>query len=291
MNNNYYVSLPNTIQVPPQWTETPKKEDRINSAARSCLESWSDSQLKKTSIALGIGSAVSIIGLGVSLFWVLIPTTVFSCAAFCVCFLGIGVIGSEQKRREINQCQKTCFEIEDELIQLEETSNGLNDFLSKTPKDELFKPDNQKQLLQLLQNFSEESLLKLKGLSERLREHHQHLFGNPRSIGNRSYSDHWISSYFQNGFYYHLKYMNGPVSELQIYMKELRDNETLDKEEVQKDVIAYIDLISDYFKTRKTGMFLAHAPKEFATITEEIEYWRQNIAAFRHSLDDGSLTI
>ncbi len=98
--NDYYLSLPREMNIPQGWEKTPLPQDRVNQIAKSRLAHWSEEQLKSREKLVNVSTIPLIIGLGASLFWVLIPCAVFCGIGLMICLIGGAAIRNERTVRE-----------------------------------------------------------------------------------------------------------------------------------------------------------------------------------------------
>ncbi len=271
--NDYYISLPKEMNIPQGWERTPPPEDRVNQVAKSHLALWSEEQLKSRKKLLNICAIASIIGLGVSYILDSIPSAIFCGAGLIICLIGRAAIQKEERLRETSACQQTCLEIEDWLLQFIKSSEEINALMPQG----ILNLDNVPRLKQIYNELPEN---KVEELFKRMIQHHIKLFGKMREIEGKQISEDWMFIPFQTPF--------GKLHVKQFYVSLKHISEPMDNNE-QLLFFAKHQIYNDFFNNNRVGregeFNKLTGYRQFASIIDEAEYIRKNIAVFRASLE------
>jgi hypothetical protein len=268
--NDYYISLPREMNIPQGWERTPPPEDRVNQVAKSYLAHWSEVQLKSRKKLLIVGAIASLIGLGVSCFLVSIPSAIICGTGLIICLIGGAAIRKEETVREASAYQQTCLEIEDWLLQFTKCCEEINALMPQG----ILNLDNAPRLEQIFKELPEN---KVKEFSERMIQHHVKLFGKMRRVGEGQISHYWMHNPFQSLF--------GRIHVTRFYgLLELLTKHRDDSEQLLFSAKVTYDEFFNNSRIKQEGEFSKLGDRQFASIIDEAEYWRKNIAVFRSSL-------
>ncbi len=195
------------------------------------------------------------------------------------------------------------MEIEDWLEQLNRFCEAINLLISEGQRKALTETDNAQHLQRLLNELPEN---KVKEFSEQIIQHHIKLFGEMRKIGERQYSYNWMDNPFLLTFGTHVTHL---YIRLKTLNKHLADYQNQPNAENRESLILSAKWVYD-FSLHNTACNQANpqaeaidnavdndlregvlgdnrppqGPENFATLMDEAEYWRKNIAVFRSSL-------
>ncbi len=307
--NDFYITLPREMNIPQGWENTPVPADRINQIAQSRLANWSEEQLKSRKKLCKLTAIALFIGVGISLFWVSIPSVILCGAGLMICLIGSATIHLEQTARAKAKLEQTCLEIEDWLAQFKKACENLNG-----EAQHLNAVTFSLKLEEFLGEFPEN---RVKEFGERLKQHHRDLFGEWREVREAKHSDHWISLHFDCGLRWELDVFYAELGEVkrrgQIYQEQVSGMVHNDRN--AEDLMAMAKHVDeDHFKRKEipqnppltwaegvnnetanyllTGKFHdkrnPQCPKHFPNIMEHVDYWRKSIAVFRSSLSSKS---
>lgn len=296
-----FISLPSDVKIEPFWMDTPSSDKRAKEVACSIFTQWPDQRLKSVNYFFTFNKFISIMGLTLSFFWQSIPVMIFCFGSLMVCHLSKKVIRQEQ----IHRCRKACFHLEDWLVLFKNRYENLHSILQQfffddkddQPNSANLKSEDLKKIIQAISKFPDNDLYLFLG---KLEENFQTLFGHWRKIGPNQWSSYWIEHHLKINFYEKILRLYRTIHGFKECVKEYQEitnahNTTnviyrayeFFRKMGKKESEEIIDPISI-----KTDMYLltgnSDAPPQghlhFSKITDEVEYWRQNIALFRSSL-------
>lgn len=277
--NTCFMSLPTGTLFSMDWMATPNlmDQEKVNLIAqRSYFKNWESGQLQNCKRVLNVGVVAALIGGGTSMFLMSIPGVILSGAALIICFIGRNAICREQ----ILRCQQACLKLENWLLQLKEVAEKLKEKLESLvadPKNKgtesILKMDD-KIIKDLLETIKKLPINDLTTHADKLVGHHGTLFGDTRSTVGGSLTDYWIMHHLKNVFGDKLYYFYNRISMLK---------EWIEHNQQELFWITCNDLLDSFLKPDHTKIDV-YKNLPYPGIIEGADYWRQNIALFRHSL-------
>jgi hypothetical protein len=297
-----FISLPQDVLIPPAWLETPQQKDQVDQVAQSFFSEWKNDEVSKASFRLKVGSVTVLASLGVSIFMLSIPGILLCGAGLTICLIGIKAIHREQMARY----RKACLQLEEWLISFKNGCEGLKYVLAPLlhVNNLTTDLDQHPRFAGVMQDLS--SALKgipgenVEDLAKSLEEHHHLIFGEWRKIGKGYWSPYWIRHHLSLVFGGKLSYFYAGLEGLKETLQKCEKDPTYDKKMILLGAELILDNIEPKNKSPtskvatidQTKMYLLtdrfDAPmqgkEDFASLMDETEYWRQNIAAFRSSL-------
>lgn len=294
MMNIDFISLPRIVRVPFVWTETPDPDQvKANQVAQSFFATWADERLGRSNFALNIGKVVSLIGIGVSILFVSIPGVILSGAALTICMIGSSAV----RREQVVRAQQVCLDVENWCKQFTQACEHIKAELEvminlHDDTDDL----DDKNFDKLLEVLNELPPNDLENMRQKLKDCHLQLFGEKRKIGSGTWSIHWIEHDLKLGFGTNLNlfYIEANVFKGLVQKKDNSKgfnvlakvllNHLIEKKKEAKAPDSIHDKTKMFLLTDRFDIPL-QGQEEFAHLIEQAEYWRQNIAIFRSSLD------
>lgn len=293
-----FISVPKEVQVQSNWLDTPTEDqEKIKQVAHSYLAHWKDERLQNMNTSLLVGKVTFVVGAGASIFFMSIPGVILCGAGLIVCFLGSHAI----RREQIARCRDVCLHLENWFMRFKQVGDDLNEvfepFADKV-EDKNFELDDEacQTILKNLEEFPENQL---QDLAEELKKHHEYLFGKERKIGNGTWSHYWIENHIQHAFDLDLAQY---YKKMLFLKKTLTETNSELKNSIKTSLMySFNNFMKEHLKTavskdtdpvgNKAVMYLLsnrdaspQGQEYFSNIMEQAEYWRQNVAIFRHSL-------
>ena len=164
-----FISVPYSIGVPRDWFKTPDLDEaKVNQVAQAYFADWADASLGNLNFVLNIGKVTMLIGVGVSIYLMSIPSIILCGAALTFCFIGSNAIWRENVTRSRN----VCLELENWFIEFKEACENLKEKIEPfvaDPKNDDIDLDN---LKELLNEFDKFPVNNLQNLVKKLEESH-----------------------------------------------------------------------------------------------------------------------
>lgn len=265
-----FTTFSTSTPIPDTWSETPS-EDRIQLVVQSCLKHWTDKQLsyllkicKRVVFVCAIGSATSLIIVG-------IPGIFIGGLSVVICLIGYFRI----RREQIARLQDDCLQMEHILIDMKQVFDQIYSCIEKLPDFQDFDEEELDSYLPIFQEL-QDAISDLPDES-----HYEQLL---QTLGQRANVETGIRGIGMLWVFIFTIIFNSSLQSL--YIRANIIDKKLSTQQYDRDFLQAIHEL----KNQCWVMFNDRDQLQFyADMSEGTEFWCQNLAVLRSSLNNKSL--